>query len=50
MPLRLWSQALYPTSATGGSWSQNITRAYSRLKAAYVTFRPTKAKAAEAGI
>jgi hypothetical protein len=50
MPLRLWSQALYPISATGGSWSQNITRAYSRLKAAYVTFRPTKAKAAEAGI
>ena len=41
---------MYPISATGGSFSQNITRSYSRLKAAYVTFRPTKQKKAEAGI
>ena len=50
MSLRCWSQAMYPISATGGSFSQNITRSYSRLKAAYVTFRPTKAKTAQAGI
>ena len=50
MPLRCWSQAMYPISATGGSFSQNITRSYSRLKAAYITFRPTKSKTAESGI
>ena len=31
MPLRCWSQAMCPISATGGSFSQNITRSYSRL-------------------
>ena len=34
----------------GASFSQNIARSYNRLKAAYITFRPTKAKTAEAGI
>jgi hypothetical protein len=50
MPLRNWSQAMYPISATGGAFSQNITRAYSKLKAAFITFRPTLAKVTEAGL
>ena len=49
MPLRNWSQAMYPISATGGAFSQNITRAYSKLKAAFITFRPTLAKAEDRG-
>ena len=40
---------MYPISATGGSFSQNITRAYSKLKAAFITFRPTLAKVEDKG-
>ena len=50
MPLRNWSQAMYPISATGGAFSQNITRAYSKLKAAFITFRPTSAKVVDQGL
>ena len=50
MPLWNWSQAMHPISATGGAFSQNITRAHSKLKAAFITFRPTLAKVAEAGL
>jgi hypothetical protein len=50
MPLRNWSQAMYPISATGGAFSQNITSAYSKLKAAFITFRPTLAKELEKGL
>ena len=50
MPLHNWSQAMYPISATGGAFSQNIARAYSKLKAAFITFRPTWAKTTEAGL
>ena len=50
MPLRNRSQAMRPVSATGGAFSQNITRAYSKLKAAFMTFRPTLAKIVEAGL
>ena len=50
MPLRNWSQAMCPISGTGWAFSRNITRANSKLKAAFITFRPTSAKAAEAGL
>ena len=40
----------FPISATGGAFSQNITRAYSKLKAAFITFRPTKARVKDAGL
>ena len=50
MPLRNWSQAMYSLSATGGAFSQNITRAYSKLKAAFITFRPTLARVQERGL
>ena len=49
VPLRNWSQSMCPISATGGAFSQNITRAYSKLKAAFITFRPTLAKAEDRG-
>ena len=50
MPLRNWSQAICPISATGGAFSQNITRAYSKLKAAFITFRPTLARVKGRGL
>ena len=49
VPLRNRSQAMRPISATGGAFSQNITRAYSKLKAAFITFRPTVAKVVDQG-
>ena len=41
MPLRNWSQAMCPISATGGAFSQHIMPAYPKLQAAFITFRPT---------
>jgi hypothetical protein len=49
MPLRCWSQAMHPISATGGAFSQNITRAYSKLKSCFITFRPTLMRPVERG-
>ena len=49
MPLRCWSQAMYPISATGGAFSQNITRAYSKLKSCFITFRPMLMRPVERG-
>ena len=49
MPLRNWSQAMCPISATGGAFS-HITRANSKLKATFISLRRTLAKVAEAGL